>query len=148
MNWWFHKSWHERNELNETNVTCHCVIAVHIERTPYIFINKQILFLHYFRKKYPNAGRTHALRVRMQSETFSRSCLCFQVDKAADGTTTVKKLMGVIYVPLTDKEKQYREWPIYNVLKYIVLFCLGTILCCIILDLAGIVNVGSWVPGN
>ncbi|CAH2076239.1 unnamed protein product, partial [Iphiclides podalirius] len=33
-----------------------------------------------------------------------------QVDKAADGTTTVKKLMSVIYVPLTDKDHQYRAW--------------------------------------
>ncbi|XP_035434057.1 protein-L-isoaspartate(D-aspartate) O-methyltransferase isoform X1 [Spodoptera frugiperda] len=32
-----------------------------------------------------------------------------QVDKAADGTTTVKKLMSVIYVPLTDKDRQYRQ---------------------------------------
>lgn len=32
-----------------------------------------------------------------------------QVDKAEDGTTTVKKLISVIYVPLTDKSQQYRE---------------------------------------
>lgn len=31
-----------------------------------------------------------------------------RVDKALDGTTTTKKLMSVIYVPLTDKNKQHR----------------------------------------
>ncbi|XP_047530258.1 protein-L-isoaspartate(D-aspartate) O-methyltransferase [Vanessa atalanta] len=33
-----------------------------------------------------------------------------QVDKALDGTTTVKKLMSVIYVPLIDKNHQLRPW--------------------------------------